>query len=817
MTAVTDRVLALLPNARLHSVDPESEDVIIWGPPGTGKTWSLNVVLDAHLQAGWEPDKILVNAFTRSATQELQARLSQAYGIQPQDMPWVRTIHSSCFRLLGLNTRQVVGPRQLREFGEETGFTLKGVLSQRNLDDPYGGQAVVTLGDWCYVAEELRRQRQQTVEQLVDSLRPPGLAATWDLQTATEFSRVYAGWKREAGLWDFADMLEKVLEHRLCPPIQQMFVDEAQDNTPLVWAVIDLWRGQAERLFVFGDDDQCQPPGTMVTIEGGAEIPIEELDPAQHRLVSYDRGTAITSGWRKGHSFKVESHRFNGELIKVSAGGHSTRCTPEHRWLVRWTEAAKSQDVNVVYLMRQGSRFRVGWCQLIRADGTFHLGARARFEKADAAWILATTKSKTEASVLESIVAARWGLPTMCFEPRSGANHMTREAIDATFDGIGDVAGRADQCLLHHGRRMAFPLWVKKERRHGNAAMMEVRACNLIADLMSAPLPCRWGGPVKRTAQGRCRVAWQPIDLSRSFYIGPVYSLDVDKHPYYIADGIVTHNSLFEWSGADPRGLWSRRGHQFVLAHSYRLTERIHGAAQQIIRRTSERVAKDFEPDRPGGVVSRAFAWHEVDYSRPGSWLLLCRNRVFGEELRRTLIAGHVPFRDRTSEAGVPTIDSPLGRAVDALWRLQQGQQLPKMRLRFLRDILPSDMWPRPRIDRDGALVDLAEMGASAQLCTKIATQPFALLEISRSLQDYLSAVLRSESGLREPRIEMATIHWAKGREADNVVVGTAMTNRTHEEYQLNPDAENRVYYVAATRARERLTWVMNGGKGYVI
>lgn len=497
----------------------------------TGKTTSLNELLDAHIKAGWEPDKILVNAFTRSATQELQTRLSQTYGIQPQDMPWVRTIHSSCFRLLGLTTRQVVGPRQLREFGEETGFTLKGVLSQRNLDDPYGGQAVVTLGDWCYVAEELRRQRRQTVEQLVDSLHPPGLAATWDLQMATEFSRVYAGWKREAGLWDFADMLEKVLEHRLCPPIQQMFVDEAQDNTPLVWAVIDLWREQAERLFTFGDSDQ----------------------------------------------------------------------------------------------------------------------------------------------------------------------------------------------------------------------------------------------------------------------------------------------SLFGWSGADADVLERRPGHQFVLSHSYRLTANIHAAAQQIIRRTSKRIDKEFEPDRPGGVVSRAFAWHEVDYSRPGSWLLLCRNRVFGEELRRTLIAGHVPFRDRTSEAGVPTVDSPLGRAVDALWRLQQGQQLPKMRLRFLRDILPSEMWPRPRIERDGALVDLAGMGASAQLCAKIASQPFALLEISRPLQDYLSAVLRSEGGLREPRIEMATIHWAKGREADNVVVGTAMTNRTHEEYQLNPDAENRVYYVAATRARERLTWVMNGGKGYVI
>lgn len=531
MTALSDRVLALLPNARLY-VENDSADVVVEGPPGCGKTTSLNVILDAHLKAGHAPDKILVNAFTRNATQELRRRLSQNYGISEMDMPWVRTIHSSCYRLLGLQTRQVIGPRQLREFGEDSGFTLKGVLSQRSLDDPYSGQGVATLGDWCYVAEELRRQRRQSLREIASTLQPPGLAADWDEATATEFSRVYREWKAEAKLWDFADMLEQVLAHRLCPPITQMLIDEAQDNTPLVWAVIDLWRERAERLFVFGDSDQC----------------------------------------------------------------------------------------------------------------------------------------------------------------------------------------------------------------------------------------------------------------------------------------------LFSWSGADPKGMSNRAASVFVLSHSYRLPERIHAEAQGIIRRTRDRLDKDFEPDRPGGTVSRAWAWHEIDYSRPGSWFLLCRNRVFLEELRRTLIAGHVPFRDRTSAAGVPSIDNELGRAVDAVWRLSQGQQLPKMRLRFLRDILPDPaLWPRAKIDGPGALVDLERMGATTGLVTKLRERPLSLLELTHANHAYLEAVLIKEGGLKEPRIQLSTVHSVKGEEGTNVAVGTAMTARTYEEYQLNPDAENRVAYVAATRAKQNLTWVMNGGKGYVV
>jgi superfamily I DNA/RNA helicase len=530
VTALTSRVLALLPNARLHLEDAESGDVIIEGPPGCGKTASLNALLDAHLQAGHEPDRLLVNAFTRNATQELRRRLRERYGAI--DMPWVRTIHSSCFHLLGLRTQQVVGPHSLREFGEASGFELKGALGARSLEDPYGGGTVVTVGDWCYVAEELRRQRLWTTEQSVGGLRPPGLAQHWDLDMARDFSLAYATWKKESGLYDFADMLERVLEGRMRPPVRQMFIDEAQDNTPLVWAVIDLWRQEAERLFVHGDSDQC----------------------------------------------------------------------------------------------------------------------------------------------------------------------------------------------------------------------------------------------------------------------------------------------LYQWSGADPKGMSRRSGSVFTLSHSYRLPSVILKQAQQIIRRTRDRIPKDFEPDREGGGVERVWDWVDVALDRPGSWFLLCRNRFFLEDVRTQLIHRGVAFRDRTSlEAGVPPLDSEVGRAVDAVWRLSKGEVLSRARLRHLRRMAEEKTWPRDGIDGPGALVDLERMGAHPDLVRRLRVAPLQALQLAPGRSRYLEAVLRREGALTAPRVELGTIHSVKGEEGAHVAVSTAMTHRTWEEYQLDPDQENRVFYVAATRARESLTWLLSGGKGFIV
>ena len=56
-----------------------------------------------------------------------------------------------------------------------------------------------------------------------------------------------------------------------------------------------------------------------------------------------------------------------------------------------------------------------------------------------------------------------------------------------------------------------------------------------------------------------------------------------------------------------------------------------------------------------------------------------------------------------------------------------------------------------------------------------------------------------------KPRITLSTIHGVKGGEQDNVVLLTDLSRNTQKNYEQNPDDENRLFYVGATRTRNHL------------
>jgi len=57
----------------------------------------------------------------------------------------------------------------------------------------------------------------------------------------------------------------------------------------------------------------------------------------------------------------------------------------------------------------------------------------------------------------------------------------------------------------------------------------------------------------------------------------------------------------------------------------------------------------------------------------------------------------------------------------------------------------------------------------------------------------------------KKPRILLSTIHGVKGGEAQNVVLLTDLSLNTQKGYERNPDDENRLFYVGATRTKENL------------
>ncbi|HEX6543692.1 MAG TPA: UvrD-helicase domain-containing protein [Ktedonobacterales bacterium] len=95
----------------------------------------------------------------------------------------------------------------------------------------------------------------------------------------------------------------------------------------------------------------------------------------------------------------------------------------------------------------------------------------------------------------------------------------------------------------------------------------------------------------------------------------PVYDLNIEATHNFIANGIVTHNSIYGWRGANPEVV---RDFQrdfptlrvIILEQNYRSTQNILDAAQGVVRRNASRRDKQLWTERGGGdmiVVHEAY------------------------------------------------------------------------------------------------------------------------------------------------------------------------------------------------------------------
>lgn len=87
---------------------------------------------------------------------------------------------------------------------------------------------------------------------------------------------------------------------------------------------------------------------------------------------------------------------------------------------------------------------------------------------------------------------------------------------------------------------------------------------------------------------------------------GPVYDLDIAATHNFIANGIVTHNSIYGWRGAIPQVVQDfqrdfPRAKTVKLEQNYRSTQVILDAAHSVVRRNVGRADKQLWTERSGG------------------------------------------------------------------------------------------------------------------------------------------------------------------------------------------------------------------------
>lgn len=570
----------------------------VYGPPGTGKTTYLSRKIRSAAQAFG--GQVLVASFTRTAAAELVHRNL------PLDKDRVGTLHSFAYRALGC-PELAETKEGLEEWNAAVpdGLRLSG-SARLTVDEPLMGGDSVDSADRMLASWTALRASGKIPAGEEDPTR-------WAMGKTKAFAARWEAWKRESGRRDFQDLIEECLRTRIpCPVSFAVSVwDEVQDFTPSELALARQWSENATHAIFAGDDDQCSVQGTLVLTEKGIQIPIEELDPDQHRLVCFRRHAdrkgsglgVLLEGLHEGFAFEINKRAYSGPLVSVHAGDRTTTTTPDHLWFVRWTSEAWGKGA--VYLLRKDSRYQIGASLLFRRDGVFYPRIQAVKNRADAMWILRVCDDRDTARRWAEVLSMQYSIPTVVFVARE-REKWDQHAIKFIYDALGDdLKRRAMQCLLDHGQSNNLPFWKKgawltRFRDRGNPHSRTLHACNLLDHLMEVPV---------RT--GRRIVEWYPVTTTRSTPEHPteVYSIGVEPHHTYVADNIVTHNCLYGFRGANPSAFLrpDLPEEQIVyLTKTWRLPRTVLDESMSLVRRIKTRKLKPpVTPRCEGGRITR--------------------------------------------------------------------------------------------------------------------------------------------------------------------------------------------------------------------
>lgn len=219
---------------------------VIFGSPGCGKTTALLQIVEDEIARGTAPNKISYLTFTKRGAEEAITRACEKFNLTPKQLPHFRTLHSLCFRTLGMRRGDVMEGRKLREFADWAGVRLSGKWS----DD--GTFAGFESADRILFMENLARVRQVPLRDQYD-------ADDDDLNwtQVLHLSKALAMWKREKGLHDYTDMLSEFVRSGVKLNLEVLIIDEGQDLSKLQWAVVRQLAEGCRRVVVAGDDDQA--------------------------------------------------------------------------------------------------------------------------------------------------------------------------------------------------------------------------------------------------------------------------------------------------------------------------------------------------------------------------------------------------------------------------------------------------------------------------------------------------------------------------------------------------------------------------------
>ena len=321
----------------------KQDRTIIPGPPGTGKTYRLvNVHLNNELhQLKTESKKILYISFSNAAADEARKRINELY---PGNEIIVSTMHSFGTSMLKIDTNT-----QLLEGKTWNNFkNYSGICKDLNFENIQRENGYREYKNNYMKIIEYHRNKLVEVEDAAIEL---GLIDYINMGLCKQILQDLNDYKRDYKMFEFSDMISEFVKKDMCPSLDAVFLDEAQDLSPLQWDMFFYIESKCKRSYIAGDDDQAiysfqgASPEIFINLQGtmDSQIISRRVPKSIHKLalsILDNLDIRREKEWipRDAEGSVIEDH--NLEDIDFSSGQWMilTRTNEQMKYIVEYLE-----------------------------------------------------------------------------------------------------------------------------------------------------------------------------------------------------------------------------------------------------------------------------------------------------------------------------------------------------------------------------------------------------------------------------------------------------------------------------------------------
>jgi superfamily I DNA/RNA helicase len=296
-------------------------------------------------------------------------------------------------------------------------------------------------------------------------------------------------------------------------------------------------------------------------------------------------------------------------------------------------------------------------------------------------------------------------------------------------------------------------------------------------------------------------------DLSMLQWYAVILLAKSTKHIYIAGDD---DQAIFKWAGAIPEMLMRTPGNKKVLNQSFRIPKRVYDVAESVANKIKVRVKKEWSPTSKTGDVTHYSSIEYVPFNKDGEYYVLARTKYVLQKVEEYFKREGIIYNRFNKNK---SISEKVCYAINCWNKLVNGDTISLGGAKNMYKYIPGDgpikrgfkTWDKAL--EDDIVVSYNDLVNNHGLrVPKDLAWNDVLTLINEDVILYIRKCERRGQDINAiPKIKILTIHGSKGGEADNVVLLSELSRKSHTSLLKNGDDERRVFYTGITRTKKNL------------